>query len=220
MIQMKIFTGLVFLASVIAISGQGKLPARAPYSNDFQSAAIGNLPDDIMEIDGIFKVVKGEEGVKYLEMQAEPLAENAVILGPSVKGAASVTAKIRSFRKRRSYPRFAIGLHGISGFRLRMVPSKGVIELVKNEQPVKSVAFKWKADKWSNLQLVIIPDGKGWSVEGRAWNEGDDMPAQPTISLKHEESPGQGKASLWGTAYSGREVQFDDIRILPEASGS
>lgn len=220
MIQMKRFTGLFFLATVIAINGQEKLAPRLPYSNDFQSAAIGKLPDDIMEIDGVFKVAKGEEGVKYLEMQAEPLAENAVLLGPSVKGAASVTAKIRSFRKRRSYPRFAIGLHGISGFRLRVVPSKGVIELVKNEQSVKSVAFKWQVDKWSILQLVIIPEGKDWRVEGRAWTKGDQMPAQPTISLKHEGSPGQGKASLWGTAYSGMVVQFDDVSILPEVSGS
>jgi hypothetical protein len=220
MMHMKRSTVLIFLASVIAVSGQGKLPLRAPYSNDFQSAVIGKLPDDIMEIDGIFKVARGEGVTRYLEMQAEPLAENAVLLGPSVKGQASVTAKIRSFRKRRSYPRFALGLHGISGFRIRVAPAKGVIELVKNEQPVKSVAFKWQADKWVMLQLAIIPDGKDWRVEGRAWSEGDDVPAQPTISLKHEGSPGQGKASLWGTAYSGREVQFDDIRILPEGSGS
>ncbi len=220
MIQMKRFTGLFFLATVIAINGQEKLAPRVPYSNDFQSAAIGKLPDDIMEIDGVFKVAKGEEGVKYLEMQAEPLAENAVLLGPSVKGAASVTAKIRSFRKRRSYPRFAIGLHGISGFRLRVVPSKGVIELVKNEEPVMSVPFKWKPDEWTVLQLDIAPDGKHWLVEGRVWSGGEKIPDKPTAAFLHKGSPGQGKASLWGTAYSGRVVQFDDVSILPEVSGS
>lgn len=206
--------------TAFAANAQQKLSSVSPYVNDFQSDELGELPDGIMEIDGIFKVTRGEGDKKFLVMEHEPLSENAVILGPSLKGRASVSAKIRSFRKRRSYPRFAVGLHGISGFRLRVVPSKGVIELVKNEEPVMSVPFKWKPDEWTVLQLDIAPDGKHWLVEGRVWSVGEKRPDKPTAAFLHKGSPGQGKASLWGTAYSGREIQFDDVRVRSALQGS
>ncbi len=185
------------------------------YSNDFESLEIDSFPKGMMEIDGIFKVTTSEstksDNRRYLEMSAEPLTENAVIFGPSVKKSATVHAKIRGFRKRRSYPRFGIGLHGISGYRLRVVPSKKVIELVKNEEPVKSVPYKWTPDKWVNVRLKIEQDGENWKISGSAWEHGGKAPDEELITHLHEGSPGQGKASLWGTAYSGKVIQYDDL---------
>ena len=212
MYRMIIILG--FFASM-ALHAQNKPSGVGLYKIDFQSSEVGVLPDGIMEIDGVFKVTAGESGDKYLEMDKEPLSENAVILGPSLKGGASVSARIRSFKKRRSYPRFAIGLHGISGFRLRVVPSKGVIELVKNEESVKTVPFKWNADEWTSLELSVLPEGEKWRVEGRAWSVSTSRPVKATVTLSHKGSPGQGKASLWGTAYSGRVVHFDEVTVSP-----
>ena len=206
---------LIFLL-VLALSSlhaQKKPKLQLPYSNDFQKAEAGALPEGIMEIDGVFKVEKEGDDQKYLVMSKEPLSENAVLLGPSLKSGASLYAKIRSYKKRRSYPRFGIGLHGISGYRLRVVPSKAVVELVKNEESVKSMPYKWQSDQWTFLKLDIVPKGESWSVEGRVWNEGEKQPIAATVSLVHKGPPGQGKASLWGTAYSGRAVHFDDVRI-------
>lgn len=204
----------LLLLAVSAVLADDKA-SPAPFSTDFAKETKGELPDGIMEIDGIFVVTEDDAGGKYLQMAAEPLTENAVIFGPSVKGGATVEAKVRSFKKRRSYPRFGVGLHGLSGFRLRVVPSRKEIELVKNEEPVKAVAFDWKADSWTHLKLSVRADGDIWKVEGRAWSEGEDEPKEPTISFDHEGSPGQGKASLWGTAYSGKVVQFDDLKVVP-----
>ncbi|MDC0048984.1 hypothetical protein OAL09_06550 [Verrucomicrobia bacterium] len=185
------------------------------YENDFESLEIDSFPKAMMEIDGIFKVRTSDStkagNRRYLEMSAEPLSENAVIFGPSVKKSASVQAKIKGFRKRRSYPRFGIGLHGISGYRLRVVPSKKVIELVKNEEPVKSVPYKWTPDQWVNLRLKIQQEGKTWKISGSAWSDDSKAPESELITHIHEGSPGQGKASLWGTAYSGKVIQFDDL---------
>jgi len=185
------------------------------YSNDFESLEIDSFPKGMMEIDGIFKVTTSEstksDNRKYLEMSAEPLSENAVIFGPSVKKSATVQAKIKGFKKRRSYPRFGIGLHGISGYRLRVVPSKNVIELVKNEEPVKSVSYKWTPDQWVNLRLKIEQEGVNWKISGSAWADTGKLPDDELITHVHEGSPGQGKASLWGTAYSGKVIQFDDL---------
>ena len=200
---------LFILANPLSLSGQEK------YSNDFESLQNDTFPKGMMEIDGIFKIksldpAKSKRG-KILEMAAEPLSENAVIFGPSVKKSATVQAKVKGYRKRRSYPRFGIGLHGISGYRLRVVPSKKVIELVKNEEPIKTVPFKWTPDQWLNLRLKISNHGSSWKVSGSAWEEGAKEPENEIINHIHEGSPGQGKASLWGTAYSGKVIQFDDL---------
>ncbi len=208
---------LLFLPLATALLAGGDKTTPARFATGFDDEEVGALPDGLMEIDGVFKVAGGDGGAKYLEMAAEPLTENAVILGPSIKGAATVEARVRSFRKRRSYPRFGIGLHGISGYRLRVVPSKGEVELVKNEEPVKSIPYRWSADSWTHLKLSVrAAEGDGrWRVEGSVWADGEEAPAGPVISLVHEGSPGQGKASLWGTAYSGKVVQFDDVAVQP-----
>ena len=210
---MKLIITILLIISIspIFLSGQEK------YANDFESLEIDTFPKGMMEIDGIFKIKsldadKSKRG-KILEMAAEPLSENAVIFGPSVKKSATLQAKVKGYRKRRSYPRFGIGLHGISGYRLRVVPSKSVIELVKNEEPLKSVPFKWTPDQWLNLRLKISNDGDSWKISGSAWTDGAQEPKQETISHIHEGSPGQGKASLWGTAYSGKVIQFDDLTL-------
>ena len=167
----------------------------------------------MMEIDGLFKVNKNDQGKKHLEMASEPLTENAVIFGPSIKNSATLEVKVRGFKKRRSYPRFGIGLHGISGFRLRVVPSKNKIELVKNEEPVKSVPFEWNSEKWSNLRLQIEFSNDKSLIKGWVWDDGSTPSVEPVITFSHDGTPGQGKASIWGTAYSGKVILFDDISL-------
>ena len=63
--------------------------ADQPYKNSFEGYEINSFPDDMMEIDGVFKVESNDEGKKYLQMASEPLTENAVIFGPSIKNSAT-----------------------------------------------------------------------------------------------------------------------------------
>lgn len=198
---------LIFL-SLINLSNADSI-----YKNNFESYELNKFPDDMMEIDGLFKVNKNDQGKKHLEMASEPLTENAVIFGPSIKNSATLEVKVRGFKKRRSYPRFGIGLHGISGFRLRVVPSKNKVELVKNEEPVKSVPFEWNSEKWSNLRLQIEFSNDKSLIKGWVWDDGSTPSVEPVITFSHDGTPGQGKASIWGTAYSGKVILFDDISL-------
>tara|TARA_B000000441_G_C21686004_1_gene316503 strand:+ start:408 stop:1043 length:636 start_codon:yes stop_codon:yes gene_type:complete len=198
---------LIFL-SLINLSNADSI-----YKNNFESYELNKFPDDMMEIDGLFKVNKNDQGKKHLEMASEPLTENAVIFGPSIKNSATLEVKVRGFKKRRSFPRFGIGLHGISGFRLRVVPSKNKVELVKNEEPVKSVSFKWNPEKWSNLRLQIEFSNDKSLIKGWVWDDGSTPTVEPVITFSHDGTPGQGKASIWGTAYSGKVILFDDISL-------
>jgi len=219
MIFMKRFALICLLPLAVPAVFADDKAVPAPFIADFAKAVPGELPEGMMEIDGVFTVVEGEGGAKFLQMAAEPLAENAVIFGSSMKGGASIEARVRGFKKRRSFPRFGIGLHGLSGFRLRVVPSRKEIELVKNEEVVKAVPFAWKADDWLRLKLSVRGVGDKWEVKGWVWAAGDSAPATATITLDHEGAPGQGKASLWGTAYSGKVVQFDDVKVTPAPAG-
>jgi len=186
------------------------------FTQDFEEAEAGSLPDGMMEIEGAF-TVEALDGRKALKLAEAPLAEDAVILGPSFKGAGSVMASVKADKKRRSFPRFGVGLHGISGYRLRVVGASGMVELVKNEEVVKAVAFAWKSELWTTLKLELREaDGK-WIVEGRVWAEGTEAPGEPTIALETDKEPGQGKASLWGTPYAGLPIWFDSVEITSPA---
>ncbi|MGI9242260.1 MAG: hypothetical protein ACR2RV_15790 [Verrucomicrobiales bacterium] len=217
---MKLPMILPLLFAGLAFADEPKKTAdTSVFEQDFETVEVGEAPDDVMEIDGTFTVFE-EDGNKFLRVGIEPLAENGIILGPSMKAGGSVQAKIRSFKKRRSFPRFSVGLHGISGYRLRVVPSSGTVELLKNEEVVVSEKFAWKADQWTNLKLEIKPAGDQWSIRGWVWEVADgeagEQPEKPSIEHVDKSAPGQGKASLWGSPYSGKPVDFDDVKVVPE----
>ena len=58
---------LIFL-SLIELSNADSI-----YKNNFESYELNKFPDDMMEIDGLFKVNKNDQGKKHLEMASEPL---------------------------------------------------------------------------------------------------------------------------------------------------
>ena len=193
--------------------------SKPPTKIDFEEFEVGSEPD-LFVIEGTF-IVRDDAGNKVLELQPQPLSESGVIFGKSLKGAASVTVDIKASKKRRSTPRFGVGLHGISGYRLRLVPATNVIELVKSEEAVKSAEFKGNSGEWLSLRLAIETgaDGK-WVISGWAWPKGSEAPKDPVITMQSEEKPGQGKASIWGTPYSGTPILYDNLVIQDAAKAA
>lgn len=188
-------------------------PAPAPVAIDFEAYEAGTEPDDLFVIEGMFRIAE-DGGDKVLQLEPQPLNESGVIFGKSLRGAASVSVEIKATKRRRSTPRFGVGLHGISGYRLRVVPATNEIELIKSEEKVKAAALPWTSGEWLHLKLSVVPaDGGKWVVSGWAWPKGKEAPAEPLITLVSDEKPGQGKASIWGTPYSGTPILYDDIVI-------
>lgn len=211
------------ISMALALAGGLGLPrpmhAADPLKVDFEAIEVGGEPDGFFLIDGEMKVEELDGG-KVLAVAATPLVETGGLLGDSMKGGGTVEARVKADRKRRSYPRFGVGLHGLSGYRLRVVPSQGQIELVKNEETVKTEAFEWKPGEWVTLRLSVSPAGEGkWKVEGRVWSGADEAPEKPQIELTHEGSIGSGKASVWGTPYAGLPIYFDDVVVTPGGEG-
>lgn len=214
-------TRLLFLtlASFTAAQDVAAPAAPAPQKFDFQALTPGPVPDDYMSTDQEAKLLIVADGEnKVLELQPLPIVDGGVLLGKSVKGACTISARIKATGKRRTQPRFGIGLHGISGPRLRVVPATKSIEIIKStekEEAVATAPYAWTSGTWTRLELTVKPaaDGKGADVEARVWEDGKPRPDAPTLTWASPDPPAQGRASVWGTPYSELPVQFDDIEV-------
>ncbi|MEM9480923.1 MAG: hypothetical protein AAGA58_14810 [Verrucomicrobiota bacterium] len=184
---------------------------------DFQNEDVDDLPSQFIEIEGRFSVA-GEEENKFLRLTPEPLGENAVIFGESSIGMIVLEARFRSEKKRRTSPRFSLGAHGTKGFRLRLVPQRKQVELIKDEtEQVATASYDWESGAWTWLKLSITPEeGETWKVEGWVWKDGEEPPTEASITYSYGEHPGTGKATLWGTPYSGFPIDFDDVKLTVE----
>jgi len=200
-----------------AFAQEAAAPAAQKF--DFQSLEPGAVPDEYMatEQEAKFSVVADGEN-KVLELAGQPIVDGGMLLGKSVKGACTVSARSKANGKRRTHPKFGIGLHGISGPRLLVVPAEKVVKIVRNtekEETVASAAHAWTSGTWVRLELSIKPGtgNKGALVEARVWEDGKPRPEAATATWTSEDAPGQGKASVWGAPYAELPIQFDDIEV-------
>lgn len=199
---------LLFLSPLGWCAGQDHVL----YSNDFEKAEIGKVPDDMLVLDGGF-TVKSEEGNKVLELPGAPLETYAVQFGPATNRDASVSAAIKSSSKGRRYPVFGVGLGGVAGYRLQVSPGKKALELYKDQELKSSAPFEWKSGSWCVCVLTLRAEDGGLKLTGKAWPRGAAEPAKPSISFETKEPPPSGRASLFASPFSGEPVLFDDLVV-------
>src|SRR5258707_14276164 len=183
------------------------------YTNNFGKAEVGKLPDGFLALDGNF-VVKEETGNKFLELPGSPLDSYAVQFGPTERSDIAVSARINGTAKGRRYPTFGVGLNGVAGYKLQVSPGKKLLELYKDQEAKATVPFDWKSGQWTNLRLQVRKTKSGgWKIEGKAWPQGNPEPANWIIASDEKEEPTPGRASLFGSPFSGTPIQFDDLAV-------
>ena len=208
----RLFFCLILTGSAFA----QEAAAPPPLTIDFQSFEPGDPPTELTltDAESKFSIVADGDN-KLLRMASSPIVDGGVLLGNSVNGAVMVEARIRATAKRRSSPRFGVGLHGVGGYRLWVVPAHKELQLMKDDAVVAQVPFAWTSGTWTHLEFSVMKAAEGGSlIEGRAWADGGTRPADPTIKLSVPTPPGQGKASLWATPYSELPVDFDDVAVM------
>lgn len=213
---------MFWLAVLLAgpLAGAEESEWKTVATEDLSAAEAGAPAEALFVVDGGWEVVE-EAGEKYLQMPGSPIVEGGILFGPSTKGGSAVEARARGYRRGRSNPRFGVGVHGISGFRLRVVPARNLVELIRNEEEVVNAAYDWKPDAWLRLRLEVRQVGETWKVRGWVWPDGEERPEKPAIEHENAEAVGQGKASIWATPYSSRGIEFDDLRSeQPADAGS
>lgn len=190
------------------------------FENNFEKAALDALPDGFLAMDGDFKV-KEAQGNKFLELPGAP-AESfyGVLFGSATNSGVGVSARIFGTGTKRRYPSFGVGLNGAGGYCLRVSPGKGVLEIYKGDEMRTNTPIAWKTGTWTLLRLQVrATAGTSWMVEGKAWEQGTAEPKDWMLALEEKSAPSNGKASLWGTPYSGTPIWFDDLKVSGIVNG-
>ena len=206
---MKTLLIILLSATVSALAE----PVKPLYENNFEKATVNQVPDDFLVIDGGF-TVKEENGNKFLELPGSPLDTVGLLFGPTKNSGVSVSARIYGTGKGRRFPTLGIGLNGVGGYKLKISPGKKALELYKGDDVLTSVSYDWKSDSWTILRLQVreLPDHT-WKIEGKAWAQSEAEPKEWMISGDEKNAPTDGRASVWGSPYSGTPIRFDDLLV-------
>jgi len=223
---MRILTFVAALLCAIAKLDAAESPAL--YREDFSMTATGSLPTGLLVLDGGF-AVQQQGDCKFLELPGAPLETYGVLFGPPDKTAAAraastqkpvtptnvlVQARIFGTAKGRRFPTFAVATGGVGGYRLQVSPGKQELELFRGDTDQASVPFTWTPGAWLWLRLEVRQIEPGaWRIEGRTWKDGAAPPADPTVVWIDKQAPKPGRASVWGSPFSGTPIRFDDLSV-------
>ena len=170
------------------------------------------LPADFTVLNGKVKI-GGSKGNRYAELPAKPASSHGLLFGPALSKGLRVEARFLAEDSEKS-PTFAVGLNGLSGYKLQVNPNKQQLELLRNEVIVHTEKFEWLPGKWTYLQLQVreLP-GLQWAVEGKAWHEKQAKPKKWSLQWKDTAAPINGQPSVWGTPYAVKPIALDDVRL-------
>jgi len=186
--------------------------AQILYENNFEKEELGTVPADFLVLDGNFKV-REDAGNKFLELPGAPLDSFAVQFGPVETSDVIVSARIRGTAQGRRFPAFGVGLNGVAGYRLQVSPAKKMLELYKDQEVQKAMPWDWKPGVWTQLQLCLQKAESGWRIKGKVWTEGSAEPGGWLLETAVKEEPPAGRASVFGSPFSGTPIQFDDLTV-------
>ena len=171
------------------------------------------LPTAFTPVNGTATVVAAEGG-RHLELPATPKSEYGVLFGPAMAEGFRVGARFRATTGEQAEATFAVGLSGLSGYRLRVNPEQQQLELCRDTAVVQKVAFQSVPGQWTHLRLQVRPlPGLKWAVQGKAWDESQKEPAAWTLEWTDTATPELGQAAVWGKPLGGEPVAVDDIRL-------
>ncbi|MHC1768988.1 MAG: hypothetical protein AB9869_32680 [Verrucomicrobiia bacterium] len=201
-----------FAICLLALSSLGAEPELV-YQNNFEKAELDQVPEDLLVLDGGF-AVKQENDNKFLELPGDPLDTYGVLFGPSEKDGISASARVFGTGKGRRYPTFALGLNGVGGYRVKVSPGKKALELFRGDTFKASVPYQWQPGTWTYLRLQVSKTSAGTIIQGKAWPDGKAEPADWMISTTETEELPAGRASVFGSPFSGTPIRYDDLAVM------
>lgn len=200
---------LSLLSAALAVTASAAEPL---YQNDFEKAAPGAAPQDLLVISGVF-TVRSENGNQALELPGSPLDSFGALFGPAPEGDVAASARFFGTKQGRKFPTFGVSLNGAGGYRLQVSPGKKALEIYRGDTSLASVAWEWQPGTWTTLRLEVRKVGEGCVIQGKAWQSSGEAPADWSIRAEEKESPAPGRAGIWGSPYAGTPILFDDLRL-------
>ena len=184
------------------------------YKNDFSTTPSGEEPEGMFVLAGDFKV-RERESNSVLILPGEPLGDFGILFGSRRQDNVAIRARISSDSRGRRMPTFSIGLNGRSGYRLRVNAAAKSVQLLKGGDVFSDAHFEWLPNTWIWLDLQVEKtDDKLWIITGKTWLGDSLEPEDANVRMEDNKIPAKGKASVWGTPYSGKAILFDDFSIF------
>jgi hypothetical protein len=212
---MRVVVSLI-LAADLVLFAQGVEPKTGIlYENNFEKAELRKVPEGMDVLEGGFTTME-EGGNKFLELPGAPLETFGVLFGPAETNGIAVSARVFGTGRSRRGPTFAVGLNGVSGYKLRVSPAKKTVELYRGDDPPEllgSAPYNWESETWTVLLLQSRSRDGSVLVQGKAWKHGTAEPKEWLISHQDKAEPPPGRPSIWGAPYSGTPVRFDDLIV-------
>jgi hypothetical protein len=220
---MKSFVSGIIL--VVLCSGVGsfisadeaKVPP-GPYSTDFTKFPAGKPPEEfyLLNTQADFKIAE-EARNKYLELAGNPLDAFGILYGPEGLVGGEMFAKIYGTTEGKLFPEFGLGVND-SGWKVWLIPGQNALVIRKRDDEKARVAYtSWKTGTWTHFRMKLSKAANGkWQIQGKAWPSDGKEPAEWMISTTDEKAPSAGRATVWGTPYSGTPIRFDDLSVTPE----
>lgn len=199
---------VLVLACLVALATNAP---NGEYKNNFDGAAVGKVPDEIMVLDGTFTIAT-DRGNKCLELAGDPVGEFGALLGPAFGPEVDVKARVWAAASGKRFPEFGIGAGDAGGFKLFVAPGRHVLEIRGGEETRASAPVEWKGGAWTWLRLRINKqDAQKWVIRGKAWPQEQKEPADWMISTESTAPPPAGRISVWGETFSEQPIRFDDL---------
>lgn len=186
----------------------------ALYHTDFEDADRGRPPPDMFVVDGAF-AVRTVDGNGLLELSGEQLGDFVILFGPTGRDNVEVTGRVRAEAAGRRMPRFGLGLGGLRGFQLHVVPAKKQIELRQGRRTLASADYAWSTGEWTRIRLRLLHHGHGnWLVTAKAWPDGHTEPETWLVAHTASSTPARGRPTAFGAPYAGTPIWFDDLTVI------
>src|SRR5579859_5925872 len=147
---MKLLRPLTIGVVLFALAADAPSPTN--YSNDFEKAEIGKVPDDVMVLDGAF-AVRDVDGNKCLELDGTPIGAFGALFGPAGLTSCEVSARIWAQPAGKRFPEFGIGVNDAGGYKLFLIPGRSQLELRNGDAAVASAPFHWTPSTWTDFKL-------------------------------------------------------------------
>ncbi|MDA7915996.1 hypothetical protein N9B94_02030 [Verrucomicrobia bacterium] len=190
------------------------LSAETLYENDLSKEKVGEEPKDGFILQGDF-TIQERDGNKVVSLPGAPLDSHGMLFGPNITEDYTSSAIIYGEKKGRRYPSFGLGINGVGGYRIIISPGKRAIELYRGDEAVAKQGYKWTDKSWTRTKVRITKSaGEEWTITAKAWPKDSSEPKEWQLSYIEKDAPFPGQSSIWGSPFSGKEILFDDLKVV------
>lgn len=200
--------------TLLCLAASLSLSAEALYENDLSKEKLNEEPADVLVLQGQF-TIQERDGNKLVHLPGAPLDSFGMLFGPNITENYTASASIHGEKKGRRYPSFGLGINGVGGYRIIIAPAKRAIELYRGDEVVASQSYKWVDKSWTQTKIRIQKKSdEAWNISAKAWEKGKDEPKEWQLTYTEKEMPFPGQPSIWGSPFSGKEILFDDLKVV------